>query len=230
MESHNKIIDDITFIEWLREKELFEAKNVGTIYHFTKPRNLYMLLDKENQAQYGLEILEFISMNGNFSATRNSSLTSDFSHPILSVKNDYIVRISLDGDKLSNKYKIKPIRGLQDNEFDLFGSNNRVPKEWGEDEEVVMGDKLKKDSTTFKLKEYIIQIDIFNKKQKESEDLKKIIELKLKENDLTIPINIVKKFVNIKNTNSVKLFESSYNELNILNCGFLQIQNKKENK
>ncbi len=78
-------------------------EQVGTIYHFTKPKSIYMLLNKNIQKEYGLEIFEFFSHNGNFSTTRNSSMTSDFSHPVLSIKNDYIVRLALDGDKLSNK-------------------------------------------------------------------------------------------------------------------------------
>lgn len=228
MNTEIEVNNDNSFREWLREKELFEAKNVGTIYHFTKPKNMYMLLNKKNQEQYGLEILEFISMNGNFSTTRNSSLTSDFTHPILSVKNDYIVRLSFDGDKISNKYKIKPIRGLQDNSFDVFSSNNRVLKKWGENEEVILGDKIKQDSSTFKMKDYLKQIDIYNIKQEDSEILKDVIDSKLKENGLNIPVNIVRKFVNIKNTNSVKLFESENSKLDILNCEFIEIQQKEQ--
>ena len=148
----------IKFREWLREQEVNEAKQVGTIYHFTRPHNIVHLLNKSKQEEYGLEILEFISMNGNFSTTRNSSMTSDFTHPILNAKNGYIIRLALDGDKLSNKYKIKPIRGLDDNSFDVFGNGNRVPLKWGEDEEVVLGNKTKKDENTFKLKDYLLQM------------------------------------------------------------------------
>ena len=59
----------IKFREWLREQEVNEAKQVGTIYHFTRPHNIVHLLNKSKQEEYGLEILEFISMNGNFSTT-----------------------------------------------------------------------------------------------------------------------------------------------------------------
>lgn len=45
-----------------------------------------------------------------------------------------------------------------------------------------------------------------------------------KKNYLTLK---VRKFVNIKNTNSVKLFESEDSELNILNCEFIKLQLKE---
>lgn len=121
MQNEMEVNEHKSFRMWLREQELFEAKQVGTIYHFTKPENIIYLLDKNRQAEYGLEIFEFFSMSGNFSTTRNASLTSDFTHPILSVKKGYSARISLDGDKISNKFKIRPIRGLKDNDFDVFG-------------------------------------------------------------------------------------------------------------
>ena len=213
----------VKFREWLREAELNEAKQVGTIYHFTKPKSIYMVLNKNNQKEYGLEILEFFSHNGNFSTTRNSSMTSDFSHPVLSIRNEYIVRLALDGDKLSNKYKIKPVLGLQDNSFDLFNNiSSRVPRKWGENEEVVLGNTKLKDESTFKLKDYLIQIDIYNRKEQESNDLKEIIELLLKESGLNVPVNIVRHFVNIKNTNKVKLNESA----DILQCEYLELIKK----
>ena len=225
-DSNNK-----SFREWLREKELFEAKQVGTIYHFTKPENIIYLIDKNRQAEYGLEIFEFFSMSGNFSTTRNASLTSDFTHPILSAKKGYSVRISLDGDKISNKYKIKPIRGLNDNDFDVFGKNKeRVPLKWGEDEEVIIGNNKKKDESTFKLKDYILQIDIIylpNTNKEDTHNYRDYIEQIVKQNGLSIPVNIVKKFVNIKNTNSVKLIENAKDdELSIKNCRYLEISHK----
>ena len=113
-----------TFREWIKEAEIIEAKQVGTIYHFTRVQNIAQLLNKSKQEEYGLDVLEFISMSGNFSATRNSSMTTDFMHPILNAKNGYIIRVALDGDKLSNKYKIKPIRGLDNNSFDILIINS----------------------------------------------------------------------------------------------------------
>ena len=217
-----------SFREWLREQELYEAKQVGTIYHFTKRKSIYMLLDKNNQEQYGLDILEFFSLNGNFSTTRNSSLTADFSHPVLTVKNGYTVRLSFNGDKISHKFKIRPVLGLKDNSFDIFDKNdNRVPRKWGENEEVILGNEKNKDDSTFKLKDYLLQIDIYNKNQKESEDLKEMIEIKLNESNLKIPVNIVKKFVNIKDTNRVKLDETfgklKEDELELQTCTYLEI-------
>lgn len=215
------------FREYLRRKEtLQEAKQVGTIYHFTRPHNIAHLLNKTKQAEYGLEVLEFISMNGNFSTTRNSSMTSDFTHPVLNAKNGYIVRIALNGDKLSNKYKIKPIRGLDDNSFDVFGAGIRVPLNWGENEEVVLGDKKKKDENTFKLKNYLLQIDIIyisSMTREETLEIKDNIEKLLKQNNLKIPVNVVKKFSDLKNTKQMRIFES---ELTVEKCMYLEISHK----
>ena len=124
---------------------------------------------------------------------------------------------------MSNKYKIKPVLGLQDNSFDLFNNiSSRVPRKWGENEEVVLGNTKLKDESTFKLKDYLIQIDIYNRKEQESNDLKEIIELLLKESGLNVPVNIVRHFVNIKNTNKVKLNESA----DILQCEYLELIKK----
>ncbi len=213
----------IKFREWLREQEVNEAKQVGTIYHFTRPHNIVHLLNKSKQEEYGLEILEFISMNGNFSTTRNSSMTSDFTHPILNAKNGYIIRLALDGDKLSNKYKIKPIRGLDDNSFDVFGNGKRVPLKWGENEEVVLGNKTKKDENTFKLKDFLLQIDIVHipsMSKEETMEIKDNIEKLINQNNLKVPVYVVKKFSDLKNTNRMRIFES---ELNLNNCMYLDI-------
>lgn len=213
----------VKFREWLREQEVNEAKQVGTIYHFTRPHNIEHLLNKSKQEEYGLEVLEFISMNGNFSTTRNSSMTSDFTHPVLNAKNGYIIRLALDGDKLSNKYRIKPIRGLDDNSFDVFSNGNRVPLNWGENEEVILGNKNKKDETTFKLKDYLLQIDIVyisSMTKDETIEIRDNVEKLVNQNNLKIPVYVVKKFTDLKNTNRMRIFES---ELNLDNCMYLDI-------
>ena len=216
----------VKFRKWLREQEVNEAKQVGTIYHFTRPHNIEHLLNKSKQEEYSLDVLEFISMNGNFSTTRNSSMTSDFTHPVLNAKNGYIVRLSLDGDKLSNKYRIKPIRGLDDNSFDVFGNGNRVPLKWGENEEVILGNKNKKDETTFKLKDYLLQIDIVyisSMTKDETIEIRDNVEKLVNQNNLKIPVYVVKKFTDLKNTNRMRIFES---ELNLDNCEYLELIKK----
>lgn len=216
----------VKFRKWLREQEVNEAKQVGTIYHFTRPHNIEHLLNKSKQEEYSLDVLEFISMNGNFSTTRNSSMTSDFTHPVLNAKNGYIVRLALDGDKLSNKYRIKPIRGLDDNSFDVFGNGNRVPLKWGENEEVILGNKNKKDETTFKLKDYLLQIDIVyisSMTKDETIEIRDNVEKLVNQNNLKIPVYVVKKFTDLKNTNRMRIFES---ELNLDNCEYLELIKK----
>ena len=213
----------VKFRKWLREQEVNEAKQVGTIYHFTRPHNIEHLLNKSKQEEYSLDVLEFISMNGNFSTTRNSSMTSDFTHPVLNAKNGYIVRLALDGDKLSNKYRIKPIRGLDDNSFDVFGNGNRVPLKWGKNEEVILGNKNKKDETTFKLKDYLLQIDIVyisSMTKDETIEIRDNVEKLVNQNNLKIPVYVVKKFTDLKNTNRMRIFES---DLNLDNCEYLEL-------
>jgi len=90
-----------------------ERKQVGTIYHFTKIENLEKLVSKKYQEKLGLDVLEFISYNGHFSTTRNGELasnilTSDKTDSI-NTSNGYIVRIEIDGDRVSDKYKIRSI-------------------------------------------------------------------------------------------------------------------------
>ena len=38
----------VKFRKWLREQEVNEAKQVGTIYHFTRPHNIEHLLNKSS--------------------------------------------------------------------------------------------------------------------------------------------------------------------------------------
>ena len=197
----------MSFREFLRE-----GKQVGVIYHFTRPENIKLVLNKEHQKEFGLEVLEFISKNGHFSTTRSPSLTTDFTHPVLSAKgNRYIVRLALDGTKLSNKFKVRPILGLNSNDFDIFGKGERVPRNWQENEEVILRKHI---DSTFKLKDYLLQIDIYNKYDENTEELKKTIEDLLSKNNLNVPVNIVRHFVKIDNhkTNTYRVVDLKENE------------------
>ncbi len=86
----------------IKLKNLIEAKQVGLLYHYTSKDGLKGIL-KDNKLRaseeyYLGEELYFVSF------TRNK----DFHKKAykFNVKVDY--RITLDGDKLSNKYRIKP--------------------------------------------------------------------------------------------------------------------------
>jgi len=81
---------------------LNEAKQVGILYHYTSKAGLKSILDSNElnitTESYRDHTLYFISFtrNKNFHRKGNN----------WNVKTDY--RITLDGDKLSNKYKIQP--------------------------------------------------------------------------------------------------------------------------
>jgi hypothetical protein len=81
---------------------LNEAKQVGLLYHYTSVDGLKNILQsnqlKSSEENYMGNDLNFISF------TRNKNF--DKKGQKFNVKTDY--RITLDGDKLSNRYKIKP--------------------------------------------------------------------------------------------------------------------------
>ena len=81
---------------------LKEAKQVGLLYHYTSEKGLKSIL-KSNKLNASTELyqgheLYFVSF------TRNKNFHKKGSN--FNVKTDY--RITIDGDKLSNKYKIQP--------------------------------------------------------------------------------------------------------------------------
>ena len=151
---------------------LNEAKQVGNIYHFTTLDSLNKLLDDNFQSKYNLEILEFIARNDKFSCTRNACLAQDIFSKDISIKKGYIVRIAIDGNKISNKYKIKPQNGLDDNSSEKTNLNNTIGKKYHEFEE-----QLISKSKTFKLKDYIKQIDIQNSGKSDKNFNKIILQL-----------------------------------------------------
>ena len=91
---------NIKFRNWT--DSLNEGKQVGTLYHYTSADGLKGILKsnsiKASKEYYLGNDLHFISF------TRNKNFHKKGSS--FDVKIDY--RIALDGDKLSNKYKIKP--------------------------------------------------------------------------------------------------------------------------
>lgn len=86
----------------IKLKDLIEAKSVGIIYHYTSKTGLDGIL-KSNQIKASHEYylgnhLYYVSF------TRNKNFHKK--HQNFDVKMDY--RITLDGNKLSNRYKINP--------------------------------------------------------------------------------------------------------------------------
>jgi hypothetical protein len=118
--------------------KIFEAKQVGFIFHFTTMENFEKILSNEN--------LELLTLRQGASFTRNFSLPT---HPMtpkagLSILNGYRVRLTVDGDKLSDRYHITPIAGAAiDAEFDAkltdVNSNlRRMKRSSSESEELVI--------------------------------------------------------------------------------------------
>ncbi len=165
-----------------------EAKQVGTIYHFTTLENLLLLTDKHRQQTFGLELMEFVSYNGHLSTTRNFAF-GDMIHNWPDPKK-YFVRIAFDGDSISNEFKIKPIAGYIDNDNDIFNHKKnykRVPRTSGEAEEAILS-KLKRFNLLKYIKQIDIRIDVFEN------DVPKIAVIKERLKPYDIPINSVRKF------------------------------------
>lgn len=134
----------IKLIDILREV-LDEAKQVGKIYHFTSYKNMIEIIRGGFHLKSG-----FMKMGPNYTSdreyvsfTRNKSFKSD---------SVYVqVRITIDGDKLSNKYKIEPYS-------DLKGGYGRSHNN-DESEERVKID-IRKYPNGIDIRSYILSIDL----------------------------------------------------------------------
>ena len=113
----------ITFKDFIAE-----AKQVGTIFHFTTLPVLYKIISEK-------EPFTMKSENGEtFSASRNASL--DLNPHFKECR----AIIYIDGDKLSERYKIKPVAGFtgdQSGVLDIHSPHPRVTRNRGEAEEAV---------------------------------------------------------------------------------------------
>lgn len=138
-----------------------EQKQVGTLYHFTTLENLFKILGETGTKIVGETQPHLKTGNKNISLTRSHTLSTDLDQLgviRISSRMGYIVRISLDGNKISNKYKIRPVRGMTDpnsdlNPLDLKTPNNLRMKSRVEAEEIVV---------TNILEPYIKQINILS--------------------------------------------------------------------
>ena len=131
----------------LKEIYLNEAKQVGTLYHFTPLSNLKEIL-----------FTQFLYSNDEYQVStsrRPNMSTRDFQD----MKKNSIVRMALDGNKISTKYKVRPF---------AFGADEGSAEDLGEEQIIVNGER-------FPFIPYLKRIDIFlNKKEKVND---KIIEL-----------------------------------------------------
>lgn len=120
-----------------------EGKQVGLLYHFTNSSSLKKILEKDiinGSFMYEKDGIELYGV----STTRNKNLNYD--------RKRNNIRITLDGDKLSNNYKVQP-RDYWEREYNV--PNN--PQTIDEDEEVILTPK----GFMSNAKNYIISIDEF---------------------------------------------------------------------
>lgn len=170
-----------------------EAKQVGVLYHFTTVDTLHKMALKS-------PILHLKQgINKHISFTRNFKLGSTAGNPVGDEPNR-VVRIVLDGNKMSNKYKIQPIRGLIKNDTDVFNPKYRVePDKYrigiasSEEEEIIIHPTKIVGDFEIDIKPYIIQIDIMKVKTRRLQD----VEVKSALSAVHIPFYIVDTFQKI---------------------------------
>jgi len=112
----------------MKVKQLFEEKQVGTLYHFT---DLYKCIQI-----FSVNYLKRSPLFHYISFTR-SRLFSNFARQMFN-PNDLTVCIEIDGNKLSQKYKVEPYNYFStQNYYD----NSKLP-EWDEMEERIKTEKI----------------------------------------------------------------------------------------
>lgn len=146
----------------IKLKDLFEAKQVGIIYHFTSMHSLFRILDT-NKMKSNL---------GHISFSRNYRLGY----------NDADVRIAFDGNKMSNKFKFQPRMHK-----DPFKSDYKTARKmYGDERE----ETIKKSSISGVLR-YVKKIDVLDEIQDYKSDIEKLEYFK-KKAPSSIKFNFVK--------------------------------------
>ncbi len=96
----------ITFKDFIA---IAEGKQVGTIYHFTRFSSIIEMLEN------GFNLFshqEYISFTRNYNMIDYEKYKNDLSFDY-KIGDKRGIRIAIDGDKLSNKYKIEPFNDLE---------------------------------------------------------------------------------------------------------------------
>lgn len=151
---------------------IYEEKQVGILYHFTQINWLEDII----KSNYVLKSSTRIKINGERKPIVSFTRQYDLPREAVYVSNSN-VRITVNGDKLSNKYKIQPRAD--------FTSSDGYKKE---KEEAVFGDKID-------IKNFIIQIDILYDEEKFADFYNDKYQLIQQQN---IIINFVEKWKPIK--------------------------------
>jgi len=136
-----------------------ERKQVGILYHFTR---LTSLIDMLNDGFDLVSHQKYISFTRNHQLIDYDNYKNDFSHDY-SIGDRRVVRLVIDGDKLSSTYKISPFTDL----------DNKIDRKNGEAEEVINKDIVS-------IGNAIVQIDVIYNDEK----FKKAIETSLQETKL----------------------------------------------
>ena len=114
---------NLTFRKWTEtiNESLNEGKQVGILYHVTSPERYKQIMD-QNMLKGGL-----VTINGKETLGISTTRNKNFKY------GGNTVQIALDGDKLSNRYKIKP--------YDYWERNYNLPNNpqaQDEDEEIIL--------------------------------------------------------------------------------------------
>ena len=146
-----------------------EAKQVGDVYHFTS------IKDADGN-KYLLKILNsgFIRPNedNQISTTRNKKVDV---YPFMGGYPDYLARLTFNGDKISNQYKIRPFY------HDSQGKPAYLAK-FEFEEQIITNGK------NFPIYPYLKKVDLFVKDTKE-EEVNKVIDF-LDEKNINYEIHI----------------------------------------
>lgn len=178
-----------SYIEYINE-----SKQVGIIYHYTNLQNFFSIINDNSLKSTGPD-----AFNEHFiSFTRNKNL-----HKNDNINTLYGMTISLiiDGDKLSNNYKIEPIDYFSKNKkVQSFRGTNKYPDE---DEERAVSNKKFEIKPLLKYlngiyvietnleKQIIKMIEIYNKKMN-----KKTLDVSINNDVFEISLNSIDEFKN----------------------------------
>ncbi len=150
-------------------KEINEGKQVGNLYHFTPIKKIIPILDSQ---------ILLPNSENQISTTRRPNMdVSGFMKMQMGRSN--IIRLTLDGDKISTKYKIRPY---------VYFDNEEYPEgeDLGEEQIIVNGEN-------FPFLPYLKRIDIFINSEKSYQKEEKIINEVINLLDkMNIPYNIYK--------------------------------------
>jgi hypothetical protein len=146
------------FIKTTLKDYLFESKSMGILYHFTHLMNLYFILESKTFMTRYNDLPKY-NYDYSVSCTRNKSFKWGN------------IRIILDGDKISNRFVVKPVSYFKFNK--------------SQSEERIFTNK-----ETFPIFDYIIQIDILEHLKNDDifNDVLKML------NDNNIRYNLVSNF------------------------------------